>query len=231
MIQHAQQKVQGGFSLGLALSVAGLLFGATGAFAQLQKALNTAWEVTPDPEQGGLKNVLVKRVFSLGMILVIAFLLLVSLVISSLLSTFSEQLGGVLPGGLSAAAAWVINAAVSLAIITLLFAAIFKVLPDARIAWRDVWVGAFVTALLFTIGKFLIGLYVGQSDPGEAYGAAAALAILLVWVYYSAMIVFLGAEFTQVWARRHGTGIEPDDGAVRAPKPGRHEPAVERPAR
>jgi membrane protein len=149
------------------------------------------------------------------MIIVIAFLLLVSLVVSSLISAFVGQLSGLLPGGLSAVAVWVVNIAVSLLVITLLFAAIFVVLPDATVAWRDVWVGAFATAVLFVLGKFLIGLYIGQSNPGEAYGAAAALAILLVWVYYSAMILFLGAEFTQAWALRYGSGIEPDDSAVR----------------
>ena len=215
MVANAQERVSGGFSLGLVLSIAGLLFGATGVFAQLQQALNKAWEVEPDPETGGIKNFLTKRVFSLGMILVIVFLLLVSLLLSSFISVFAGQLGSLLPGSLSTAVVWVINAVVSLAVITLLFAAIFKVLPDAIVAWRDVWVGAFVTALLFVIGKFLIGLYIGQSDPGEAYGAAAALALLLVWVYYSAMIIFLGAEFTQIWARRYGSGIEPDDDAVR----------------
>ncbi|MGI9175735.1 MAG: YihY/virulence factor BrkB family protein [Rhodothermales bacterium] len=135
--------------------------------------------------------------------------------VSSFVSVFAGQMSRLLPGDISTAAAWIINAAVSFAVITLLFAAIFKVLPDAKVAWRDVWVGASVTALLFVIGKFLISLYIGQSDPSEAYGAAAALALLLVWVYYSAMIIFLGAEFTQVWARQRGSGIEPDEDAVR----------------
>ena len=222
MVENAQERVSGGFSLGLVLSIVGLLFGATGVFAQLQKALNTAWEVEPDPEAGGIKSFLTKRVFSLGMILVIAFLLLVSLLLSSFISAFAGQMSNLLPGSISTAAAWIINAAVSFAIITLLFAAIFKVLPDAEIAWWDVWVGASVTALLFVVGKFLIGLYIGQSDPSEAYGAAAALALLLVWVYYSAMIVFLGAEFTQVWAQQKGSGIKPDEDAVRVVEEKRH---------
>ena len=222
MVENAQERVSGGFSLGLVLSIAGLLFGATGVFAQLQQALNKAWEVEPDPEAGGIKNFLTKRVFSLGMILVIVFLLLVSLLLSSFISVFAGQLGSLLPGSLSTAVVWVINAVVSLAVITLLFAAIFKVLPDAIVAWRDVWVGAFVTAFLFVIGKFLIGLYIGQSDPGEAYGAAAALALLLVWVYYSAMIIFLGAEFTQIWAQQYGSGIEPDEDAVRVVEEKKH---------
>lgn len=215
MVAHAQQRVEGGVSLGVIISVVGLLFGATGAFAQLQTALNAAWEVQPDPEQGGLKNFLLKRVFSLGMVLVIALLLLVSLLLSSIISTFSEQLGSFLPGGVSTALVWGINLALSLFLFTLLFGSIFKVLPDAKIAWRHVWIGGFATALLFEIGKFLISLYIGQSNPGEAYGAAAALALILVWVYYSSMIIFLGAEFTQVWTRRRGTGIQPAKGAIK----------------
>lgn len=222
MLESVRQRVQGGFSTGLILSIAGLLFGATGALAQFQAALNAAWEVEPDPEQGGLKNFLMKRLLSLGMILVIAFLLLVSLVISSLISAFSRQLGQILsPLGLSTISAplvWSVDIAVSLLVIMILIAAIFKVLPDARIAWHDVWAGTFVTAFLFVAGKFLISLYIGRSDPGEIYGAAAALAIILVWVYYSAMIILLGAEFTQVWARHHGTEIQPETGAVKVVK-------------
>jgi membrane protein len=219
MSEAAQARVEGGFSLGLILSIAGLLFGATGAFAQLQDALNTAWEVQPDPEQSGLVSFVMKRVLSLGMILVIAFLLLVTLLVSAVISTLGAQLGTLFAAvGLGAATpvvAWALNLAVSLSLVTLLFAAMFKVLPDADIRWRDVRVGAFATAVLFVVGKSAIALYLGQSTPGEAYGAAAALALLLVWVYYSAMIVFLGAEFTQVWARRHGTGIQPTEGAVK----------------
>ena len=221
MVQSASQSVQGGFSLGLILSIGGVLLGATAAFSELQAALNTAWEVQPDPDQGGMWSYATKRILSLGMILAIAFLLLVALVISSLISAMQGQMGALLStiglGGLSAGFVWVINTALSLLIITQLFAAMFKVLPDAKIAWRDVQVGAFATALLFVIGKFLIGFYIGQSNVGEAYGAAAALAVLLVWVYYSALILLLGAEFTQVWARRRGKGIEPDENAVRIP--------------
>jgi membrane protein len=215
MIQSAREKVQGGFSLGLILSIAGLLFGATGALAQLQTALNRAWSVKPDPTRGGIMVIVMKRLLSFGLILTIAFLLLVSLVLSALISVLANHLGGMLPGGISTAAVWIVNTAVSLAVITLLFATIFKFLPDAKVAWKDVGVGAFFTAVLFEAGKFLISLYIGQSNPGQAFGAAAALAILLVWVYYSAMIVLLGAEFTEVWAQRLGSGIRPEKGAVR----------------
>ncbi|MEO6056034.1 MAG: YihY/virulence factor BrkB family protein [Gemmatimonadales bacterium] len=197
------------------LSVAALIFGATGAFGQLQAALNRAWKVAPDPEKGGLKAFLLKRVFSFGMILSVAFLLLVSLVLSAALSAFGGALGGMLPEGLSATFLQVVNQVVSYVVIAALFAAIFKVLPDARVTWRDAWIGATGTALLFVIGKFVIGLYLGRSNPGEAFGAAGSLAVMLVWIYYSSMILLFGAEFTQVWANRWGGGVSPERGAVR----------------
>ena len=197
------------------ISVVALLLGATGVFGQLQAALNKAWGVAPDPEKGGIKTMLLKRVFGIGMVLGLAFILLVSLVVSAVLSAFGEQLGRFLPSGLSAPVLEAINFAGSLAVIALLFGAIFKVLPDAEISWRDVKVGAVVTALLFVAGKFALGLYLGRSNPGEAFGAAGALALMLVWIYYSSMIVLLGAEFTQVWAERRGSGIVPEKGAVR----------------
>jgi membrane protein len=214
IIQQAEQKPRSGL-LPTLLGFAGLLFGATGAFGQLQKALNRAWNVEPDPNQGGLKSFLTKRVFSLGMILVVAFFLLVSLVISTALTGIGGRMGGFLPSGISAPFLEVLNFVVSFAVITLLFAALFKVMPDAKISWRSVWVGAAVTALLFVLGKFLIGFYLGQSNPGQAYGAAGSLAVLLLWVYYSALILLFGAEFTETWAERRGEGIEPEPGAVR----------------
>ena len=197
------------------LSIGALILGASGAFGQLQVALNRAWEVAPDPQQGGLKAFLLKRVFSFGMILSVAFLLLVSLVLSAALTAFGGALGEMLPEGVSATLLQVVNQAVSLVVVTALFAAIFKVLPDATVAWRDVWVGAAVTAVLFVVGKFAIGFYLGRSNPGEAFGAAGSLAVMLVWVYYSSMILLYGAEFTQAWAESRGGGIAPERGAVR----------------
>jgi len=197
------------------LSIVALMLGASGAFGQLQAALNRAWEVAPDPQQGGLRAFLLKRMFSFGMILSVAFLLLVSLVVSAALSAFGDALGGMLPEGVSATLLQVLNQVVSLAVVTALFAAIFKVLPDATVALRDVWVGAAVTAVLFVVGKFLIGFYLGRSNPGQAFGAAGSLAVLLVWIYYSTMILLLGAEFTQAWAEARGGGIAPERGAVR----------------
>ena len=194
------------------LGVGTLMLGATGAFLQLQSALNRAWEVEPDRSQGGIRHFILKRVLSLGMVVAIGFLLLVSMVMSAAVSAFGDAIGRIVPG-LSEPAGHVITLVFSFAMVTLLFAAIYKVLPDARIAWRDVWVGAVVTALLFVIGKFLIGLYLGRSDPGQAYGAAGSLAVVLVWIYYSAMIVLFGAEFTQTWVVHKGREIEPETGA------------------
>lgn len=220
ILQNANRPGSSG-PLATILSIAALIFGATGAFVQLQDALNRAWEVEPDPETGGIRHFIFKRVFSFGMILGVAFLLLVSLALSAALSSFGEALAGMVPG-LGPAVLQAFNLAISFAVITGLFAAIFKILPDAHIAWRDVGVGAAATALLFIIGKFLIGLYVGRSDPGQAFGAAGSLAVLLIWIYYSGLLVLFGAEFTQRWAESRGHGIEPEEGAVRVVSEKRH---------
>ncbi|HEX8673363.1 MAG TPA: YihY/virulence factor BrkB family protein [Longimicrobium sp.] len=212
MIGAADEKQ--GKGLSSVLSTAALIFGATGAFMQLQSALNRAWEVEPDPKAGGIKNFIFKRVLSLGMIMGIAFMLLVSLALSAFISAAGSALGSML-GGLGTIVQAVLDLGLSLVVVTLLFAAMFKFLPDGKIAWKDVWVGAFFTAALFTVGKFGIGLYLGRSDPGQGFGAAASLAVLLVWVYYSSMILLFGAEFTQTWAVRKGSGIEPKKGARR----------------
>lgn len=208
-----QAKQPGGGAVATILGVAALVLGATGAFMQLQGALNRAWEVKPDPKSGGLKNFIFKRVLSIGMVLVIAFLLLVSLALSAALTAVGGAVGHLIPGA-SSVVIGILQTLVSLVVVTLLFGAIFKVLPDARIAWRDVWVGALVTAVLFEIGKWAIGLYLGNSNPGKAYGAAGSLAVLLVWIYYTAMIVLFGAEFTETWATERGSGIEPEEGAM-----------------
>jgi membrane protein len=214
ILRQVHQPGSGGL-IPTVLSIVALIFGATGAFGQLQASLNGAWGVAPDPQKGGLKAFLLKRVFSFGMILSVAFLLLVSLVVSAALTAFGSALGGMLPAGVSATLLQVLNQVISFVVIAALFAAMFKVLPDARVAWRDVWVGAAVTALLFVVGKFVIGLYLGRSNPGQAFGAAASLAVLLLWIYYSSMILLLGAEFTQTWAECRGRGIVPQRGAVR----------------
>jgi len=190
-----------------------LMFGASGVFGELQTSLDTIWEVEPKPGRG-IVGVIKDRFFSFTMVLGVAFLLLVSMVLSAAIASFGHFLEGALPGG---EVLWsVLNLALSFGIITLLFALIYKVIPDAKIQWRDVWVGAGVTALLFSIGKLLVGLYLGKSTFVSSYGAAGSVVALVVWVYYSSQIVFLGAELTQVYARRFGSGIEPGKEAVRA---------------
>ena len=214
ILQQSHRPGSGGLVATL-LSVGALLLGATGAFGQLQAALDRAWGVKPDPRQGGIRSFLLKRVFSFGMILSIAFLLLVSLMVSAALTAFGDVLGAWLPSGVSVTLLQVLNQVISLAVVTLVFAVIFKVLPDARVAWRDVWVGSAFTAVLFVVGKFVIGLYLGRTNPGEAFGAAGSLAVLFVWIYYSSLILLFGAEFTQTWAERRGSGIAPVRGAMR----------------
>ncbi len=213
MIASASSKMSGSI-VQIIIGIGALVFGATGAFAQLQRALNRAWEVEPDPEKGGVMKMILKRLLSFGMVVFIGFLLLVALVVSAAISAFGAMLENVLPSALTTPVLYVINTLVSLGVITLLFAAIYKVLPDVKIRWKDVWVGAFATAILFAVGKFLIGLYIGNSNPASAYGAAGSLVLILLWIYYSSIILFLGAEFTQVWAKAHGARIRPDSDAV-----------------
>lgn len=204
-----------GGALTVVLSIGALLFAATGAFSQLQATLNRAWGVEPDPDRGGVRNFLMKRVLSFGMILGIAVLLLASLFVQYLLSFFSGIVTAILPEALSGIALRIGTIAVSLATATLLFGVVFQVVPDARVYWRDAWKGALATAVLFLLGNFLLGLYLSRSAPGSAYGAAGSLALILVWIYYSSMIFFFGAELTQVLARRRGKEIRPSKGAVR----------------
>ena len=202
------------FSVAAVVGFGVLIFGATTAFAELQASLNRTWAVEPDPARGTIRNFLVKRVFSLGLVLVLAFLLLVSLALSAALLVFGNTVTRPLPGELSGPALQAVNQLISFGVITLLFAAMFKVIPDAEIAWRDVWTGALFTGVLFMVGKLLLGLYLGSADPGDVYGAAGSLAVIMIWVYYSSMIVLLGAEFTRAWAEQFGKGIVPTHGAV-----------------
>jgi membrane protein len=184
------------------IGVATLLLGAAGLFGQLQDALNTVWGVPPKPNQGLLETIK-DRFISFAMVLGIGFMLLVSLILSTVLSAINGWMIGLLPA--AEFLAQIINFVLSFGVITLLFAAIYKVLPDTPIKWSDVWVGAAVTALLFTIGKFLLGLYLGNSTIASSYGAAGSFVVLLVWIYYSAQILLLGAEFTHVYATHHGS--------------------------
>lgn len=188
-----------------------LLFGASGVFGQLQDALNTIWEVTPRPDRG-IMGILRDRFWSFTMVLGTGFLLLVSLILSATLAGIGTYFENLMPGLVQF---WhFINFVVSFGIITLLFALIYRLIPDAKVAWNDVWIGAAVTAFLFSIGRFLIGLYLGSSAIGSAYGAAGSLVIVLVWVYYSAQILLFGAEFTQVYATHYGSRIRPTKNAM-----------------
>jgi membrane protein len=225
IIEHAQLPGSGGL-IATVIGVGALILGAAGVFGQLQAALNRTWGVKPDPSQGGVKTFVVKRVFTFGMILALAFLLLVSLILSAVLAAFGGTLERWLPAGFSTTLLQAVNFAISFGVIALLFGAMFRVLPDAKVRWRDVWVGATVTAFLFVVGKTLIGIYLGHSNPGQAFGAAGSLALLLVWIYYSSMILLFGAEFTQVWAEQRGSGVTPERGAVRATPEGPHPAAA-----
>jgi membrane protein len=189
----------------LTLVLATLIFGLWGVFGELQDGLNTIWGVTPKPGRR-LRDIVRERFWSFTMVVGIGFLLLVSLVVSAWVAAMGTYVSYLLPAPAFALEA--VNSLVSLAVITGAFALIFKLLPDVRIAWRDVWLGAAVTSLLFTGGKLLIGLYIGKTAVASAYGAAGSLVVIVVWVYYSAQILLLGAEFTKVWTRRRGSGFK-----------------------
>ena len=201
LIESANQPAKG--LVATAISLVVLVIGATTVFAELQSALDRIWLVPQSPKVSGIWSVLRSRVLSLGFILGLGFLLLVSLVSSAGIAAMGSWAGGLLPG-------WetllqLINMVFSLVFSTVLFAMIFKIMPQARIAWRDVWVGAGVTAVLFEIGKTLISLYIGKSSVTSSFAAAGSLVVLLVWVYYSAQIFLLGAEFTWVYANAYGS--------------------------
>ena len=186
-----------------AISVVVLLVGATTVFAELQSALDRIWHVPEKAKPSGLWAVLRARLLSFGLILGLAFLLIVSLIVSAALAAFDSWIGGLLPG-------WEVllqglNALISFGAITLLFAMIFKLMPTTPIDWRDVWIGAAVTAVLFEVGKLLIGLYLGKSGLNQSFAAAGSLVVLVAWVYYAAQIFLLGAEFTKVYADAHGS--------------------------
>ncbi len=189
-----------------------ILVGATGVFVQFQKSINTIWEVKADESKSGILSLLKARLFSFGLIIAIAFILIASLVISATLSAlgtwmtnyFSESLLIILQ---------VINFILSLSILAVLFALMFKFFPDAKIKWRHVWIGSFVTAILFETGKAALGLYFGKADPGSGYGAAGSIILILLWVSYSSMIVFYGAEFTHAYAKIKDGKIAPDKNA------------------
>ncbi|MEO7101546.1 MAG: YhjD/YihY/BrkB family envelope integrity protein [Luteolibacter sp.] len=204
MVQSANKPAQS--TLAAVAGCATLLLGASGVFGQLKDALNTIWEVEAE-SRAGLIGMLRGKLLNFGMVLVIGFLLLVSLLMSTAIAGLNHRLEAILP-----LPAWVWSAiafVISVGIVTALFALIFKVLPDARIGWRDVWAGALLTALLFEIGKTGLSWYLGRESTASAYGAASSIVLLLLWVYYASCILFFGAEFTQVYAQDRGRVIEP----------------------
>ncbi len=194
--------------------IATIIFGATAVFAQFQQSLNIIWEVKAEPTKSGIWMFIKTRLFSFGLIVSIAFLLLISLVVSSLLAAFGNWIQQYWAPSLFIIFT-VLNALISLFIITILFAMMFKILPDAKIKWPSVWIGAFVTSLLFVIGKTALGLYFGTADPASGYGAAGSIILILLWTSYSSMIVFFGAEFTKVYSDYYYGVMAPSENAVK----------------
>ncbi len=190
-----------------------LLVGATTVFAEIQDSINSIWGLKAKPGKQGILILLKNRLLSFGVIGSLGFLLLVSLAVTAIIEGLNERLLARFPD-VSVIVMYVVNLVVTLGVITLLFAVIFKVLPDASIRWRDVWAGSIATAILFMIGKFAIGLYIGKSDVGGTYGPAASLVVLILWVYYSAIILYFGAEFTKAYALEYGSDIRPNKYAV-----------------
>lgn len=202
---------------GIVATVAGLvgvLLGATGVFGHLQRALNRMWKVRPRPGQGVMAMVRA-RLAAFCLVVVVGFLLLLSLAAATALSALGETLAGYLP--FSSFALQAFNFGVALLVTAAGFAILFKVLPDGAIRWRDLWVGALGTAVLFSVGRWLIGLYLAHGSASSAYGAAGSMVLLLLWIYYSAQVLFFGAELTRAYAERFGEGVVPKRNAEKAP--------------
>ena len=209
--QKASQPNKGVLATSIGILLA--LFGASGVFGQLQDALNTIWGVKTKPGVG-IMGFIRSRFLSFAMVAGVCFLLLVSLVLESLLKSLSHYVQAMLPGGI--VIALVVYSIFDLGVVVLLFASIFKFLPDVKIQWGDVWIGALMTAIFFAVGKWALGLYLGSGAAASAYGAASSLITLLLWIYYSSQILLFGAEFTQVYAARAGRALVPAKYAVRA---------------
>ena len=214
LIQTAIKKTNetSGGTIATIISIVTLGIAATAAFIELQDSLNIIWKVKPKPGGAFLKEFIRNRLVSFGLVVGMGFLLLVSLLISAGLSALEEYLGSIL--SIPPVILQIVNVVISLGVVYILFALLFKILPDVQISWKDVRIGALVTTFLFVAGKYLIGLYLGRGSIGSTYGAAGSLAILLVWVYYSAQILFLGAEFTYVYATMFGSGAKPTEHAI-----------------
>jgi membrane protein len=210
MIDNASKQQSSDSIVAMLVGVALLLFGAGGVVGQLQSSLNMIWGVEPKPGRG-LFGFLRERFISYAMVLGVGFLLLVSLIVTAALAAFDQFLDGPMPG--AGIVLQIVHFIVSLGLIAFVFAAIYRFMPDARIAWKDVVIGGVLTAILFNVGKFVIGLYLGQSSVTSVYGAAGSLVTLLLWIYYSSLIFFFGAELTQVYATRFGSGLTPSENA------------------
>ena len=205
-----------GQGFALIVSFVGLLFAATGAFVQLQSALNRVWGFQPRPDAPVISTFLGKRLLSMGMVVTVGFLLLVSLALSAMIAAAGRMFEAYMAGAISDELLQGLDLAANMVVFWLLFAVVLRWLPDARIAWRDVWAGALATTLLFMAAKYAVAFYLGRTNVAGNFGAAGALAIIMLWVYFASMMLLLGAEFTQVWARRQGREIRPETGAVQA---------------
>lgn len=224
MIEAAAKPKSG--AVATIVGVITLMLGASGVFGQLKDALNTIWNVEPK-KAAGIKGLIVQRFLSMAMVLGIGFLLLITLVLDTAIAAMGGYVAQYVGGE---AVAHALQLALSFAVAVVLFAAIFRILPDLKIAWRDVWLGATFTAVLFVLGKWGLGVYLGKAAPGSAYGAAGSLVILLIWVYWSAQILFFGAEFTQVYARSFGSlkgDTSKRDARAKASRPEDRPKAVE----
>ncbi|HET6347248.1 MAG TPA: YihY/virulence factor BrkB family protein, partial [Myxococcota bacterium] len=214
MLEGASQR--GSDGIATALGLVTFFLGSTGAFLELQTALNAIWRVKPK-EGVSVTSFLLERLISFGLVVGVGFLLLVSLLVSAALAGLNRYLGSTYP---ALTALWqATNVLVSLAVVTLLFAMVYKVLPDVELRWRDVWVGSLVTAGFFSVGKQLIGLYLGTSSVASSYGAAGSVVVLLVWVYYTSQVVLLGAEFTRFYVEYYRGKPPPEKHAKRDPSP------------
>lgn len=196
----------------IVLGVITLLLGATSVFGEIQDSINIIWGLKPKPKKGWVK-LLLNRLWSFSVIGSFGFILLVSLVVNAVIEALMNQLQRLFPS-ITVVLVYIVNQLVILGVTTLLFGVIFKVLPDARIKWRDVLAGAFATSVLFMLGKFVITFYINHSSVGTAYGAAGSLVVILLWVYYSSAILYFGAEFTKAYAAKHGSRIYPNQYAV-----------------
>ena len=210
IIQNASISNKGSFAA--VIGIVTLLFGATAVFAEIQDSINTIWGLKAKPKKG-LWKIIRNRFLSFSVVVSLGFLLLVSLAISTILEGLSDQLKARFPN-VTVVVFYILNLIISFIVITSLFAVIFKVLPDAKTKWKDIFPGALASGILFMVGKFAISFYIGKSNVGSTYGAAGSLVVLLLWVYYSAIILYLGAEFAKTWASYKGSSIRPNDYAI-----------------